>query len=232
MLNRRVKMVKAKTNSDYDETEVDISLSHRLNAVKPSKTLSICHHATALLQADFDSPDVIAEAGMNATREGYTRYTPNAGTLELRHAICRPAIFALTIIQVIIPAPFYTSDPEIARLADATPVILPSHISNNFLLDPKLLEASLTERSRLLILCSPYICNDWLAAWVYCLPKTFCCSIRKDSKPVMMFALVLGSAFGDDSCIRISYDESLTNLKTTMERIKKALIPLSSDALV
>ncbi|KAG4920152.1 hypothetical protein JHK84_048995 [Glycine max] len=61
MLNRRVKMVKAKTNSDYDETEVDISLSHRLNAVKPSKTLSICHHATALLQADFDSPDVIAE---------------------------------------------------------------------------------------------------------------------------------------------------------------------------
>ena len=58
MLNRRVKMVKAKTNSDYDETEVDISLSHRLNAVKPSKTLSICHHATALLQADFDSPDV------------------------------------------------------------------------------------------------------------------------------------------------------------------------------
>jgi len=61
------------------------------------------------------------------------------------------------MFQVIIPAPFYTSDPEIARLADATPVILPSHISNNFLLDPKLLEASLTERSRLLILCSP--CN-------------------------------------------------------------------------
>ena len=73
MLNRRVKMVKAKTNSDYDETEVDISLSHRLNAVKPSKTLSICHHATALLQAgvpvillffgesDFDTPGAIAE---------------------------------------------------------------------------------------------------------------------------------------------------------------------------
>ena len=61
------------------------------------------------------------------------------------------------MFQVIIPAPFYTSYPEMARLADATPVILPSHISNNFLLDPKLLEANLTERSRLLILCSP--CN-------------------------------------------------------------------------
>ena len=61
------------------------------------------------------------------------------------------------MFQVIIPAPFYTSDPEIARLADAPPVLLPSHISKNFLLDPNLLEASLTERSRLLILCSP--CN-------------------------------------------------------------------------
>lgn len=42
-----------------------------------------------------------------------------------------------------------------ARLADATPVILPTNISENFLLDPKLLESNLTERSRLLILCSP-----------------------------------------------------------------------------
>jgi len=42
-----------------------------------------------------------------------------------------------------------------ARLADATPVILPTLISDNFLLDPKLLESKITERSRLLILCSP-----------------------------------------------------------------------------
>lgn len=42
-----------------------------------------------------------------------------------------------------------------ARIADATPVILPTHISENFLLDPKLLESKLTEKSRLLILCSP-----------------------------------------------------------------------------
>lgn len=42
-----------------------------------------------------------------------------------------------------------------ARLADATPVILPTHISENFLLDPKLLESKLSEKSRLLILCSP-----------------------------------------------------------------------------
>lgn len=44
---------------------------------------------------------------------------------------------------------------EQARLADATPVVIPTKISNNFLLDPKDLESKLTEKSRLLILCSP-----------------------------------------------------------------------------
>ncbi|GMP49708.1 hypothetical protein CsSME_00016604 [Camellia sinensis var. sinensis] len=59
------------------------------------------------------------------------------------------------ILQVIIPAPFWVSYPEMARLADATPVILPTHISENFFLDPKHLESKLSEKSRLLILCSP-----------------------------------------------------------------------------
>ena len=57
--------------------------------------------------------------------------------------------------QVIIPAPYYVSYPEIARLADATPVILSTNISENFLLDPELLESKITDKSRVLILCSP-----------------------------------------------------------------------------
>ncbi|KAL6554839.1 hypothetical protein OROGR_006097 [Orobanche gracilis] len=80
--------------------EVDVSLSPRVNSVKPSKTVAITDQATALAQAgvpvirlaagepDFDTPAVIAQAGINAIREGYTRYTPNAGTLELRRAFC------------------------------------------------------------------------------------------------------------------------------------------------
>lgn len=73
-MNKRVVVVKAMTTkSDFDDTDVDISLSHRVNAVKLSKTLSICDHATALLQAgvpvirlffgesDFDTPGAIAE---------------------------------------------------------------------------------------------------------------------------------------------------------------------------
>lgn len=186
-------VVKAQSTSDH--VELDISLSPRVNSVKPSKTVAITDQATALAQAgvpvirlaagepDFDTPSVIAEAGTNAILEGYTRYTPNAGTLELRTAIChklkeenglsytpdqilvsngakQSCVQAVLAVcspgdEVIIPAPYWVSYPEMARLADATPVILQTHISNNFLLDPKDLESKLNEKSRVLILCSP-----------------------------------------------------------------------------
>ncbi|KAL6523711.1 hypothetical protein OROGR_017314 [Orobanche gracilis] len=191
---QRIRAV-VKTEIRSDTMEVDVSLSPRVNSVKPSKTVAITDQATALAQAgvpvirlaagepDFDTPAVISEAGINAIREGYTRYTPNAGTLELRTAICHKlkeengisytpdqilvsngakqsilqAVLAVCSPgdEVLIPAPFWVSYPEMARLADATPVILPAGISENFLLDPKLLESKLTEKSRLLILCSP-----------------------------------------------------------------------------
>ncbi|EYU24011.1 hypothetical protein ABFS82_12G010300 [Erythranthe guttata] len=176
--------------------EVDMKLINpRVNSVKLSKSVAITDQAAALTQAgvpvirlsagepDFDTPSIIAEAGINAIREGYTRYTNNAGTLELRTAICRKlkeengisyatdqivvsngakqsilqAVLAVCSPgdEVLIPAPFWVSYPEIAKLADATPVILPTRISENFLLDPNLLESKLTEKSRLLIICSP-----------------------------------------------------------------------------
>ncbi|KAL3527784.1 hypothetical protein ACH5RR_012440 [Cinchona calisaya] len=191
--NRLNAVVRAEKGAE--SMEVDISLCPRVNSVKPSKTVAITDQATALVQAgvpvirlaagepDFDTPSVIAEAGINAIREGYTRYTPNAGLLELRSAICHKlkeenglsytpdqilvsngakqsilqAVLAVCSPgdEVLIPAPFWVSYPEMARLADATPVILPTRISENFLLDPKLLESKLTDKSRLLILCSP-----------------------------------------------------------------------------
>ncbi|XP_039053993.1 bifunctional aspartate aminotransferase and glutamate/aspartate-prephenate aminotransferase-like [Hibiscus syriacus] len=187
-------MSKAESSSS-DQVKVDISLSPRVNSVKPSKTVAIADHATALAQAgvpvirlaagepDFDTPTIIVEAGINAIREGYTRYTPNAGTLELRTAICHKlkeengvsytpdqivvsnsakqsilqAVLAVCSPEdeVIIPAPYWVSYPEMARLADAAPVILPTLISDDFLLDPELLESKITEKTRLLILCSP-----------------------------------------------------------------------------
>ncbi|CAI9780941.1 unnamed protein product [Fraxinus pennsylvanica] len=192
--SRRVSAA-VRTESGSGTMEVDISLSPRVNSVKPSKTVAIIDQAAALAQAgvpvirlaagepDFDTPAVIAEAGISAIREGYTRYTPNAGTLELRSAICHKlkeengisytpdqilvsngakqsilqAVLAVCSPgdEVLIPAPYWVSYPDMAKLADATPVILNTHISENFLLDPKLLESKLSEKSRLLILCSP-----------------------------------------------------------------------------
>jgi aspartate/glutamate/aspartate-prephenate aminotransferase len=57
--------------------------------------------------------------------------------------------------QVIVPSPFWVSYPEIAHLADATPVIVQTSITDNFILKPESLSAVLNEKSRVLILCSP-----------------------------------------------------------------------------
>jgi aspartate/glutamate/aspartate-prephenate aminotransferase len=79
---------------------VDTTISPRVAALKPSKTMAIADKATALVQAgvpvirlaagepDFDTPGPIVEAAVEALRQGFTRYTPNAGTLEIRQAIC------------------------------------------------------------------------------------------------------------------------------------------------
>ncbi|KAF9596918.1 hypothetical protein IFM89_014482 [Coptis chinensis] len=111
------------------------------------------------------------------------RYTPNAGTFELRKAIChklekengisytpyqilvsngakQSVLQGLLDVcspgdEVIIPGPFYVSYPEMARMADANLVIVETSLNNNFLLDPKVLESKLNEKSRVLILCSP-----------------------------------------------------------------------------
>uniref|UniRef100_A0ACD5WZG1 Uncharacterized protein n=4 Tax=Avena sativa TaxID=4498 RepID=A0ACD5WZG1_AVESA len=79
--------------------------------------------------------------------------------MELRKAICNKLQeengLSYSTDQVLIPAPFWVSYPEMARLAGATPVILPTSISDNFLLKPESLASVITEKSRLLILCSP-----------------------------------------------------------------------------
>ncbi|XP_008809314.2 bifunctional aspartate aminotransferase and glutamate/aspartate-prephenate aminotransferase-like isoform X1 [Phoenix dactylifera] len=174
---------------------VDTLVSPRANSLKPSKTMVIADQATALKESgvpiiklaagepDFDTPKVVSEAGINAIREGYTRYTPNAGTLELRKAIChkleaenglsytpdqilvsngskQSALQAVLAVcspgdEVIVPAPYYVSYPEMARLADAKPVILRTSIADNFLPKPESLASILNEKSRLLIICSP-----------------------------------------------------------------------------
>lgn len=134
-------------------------------------------------EPDFDTPAPIVGAGMEALRLGITRYTPNTGTSSLRQAICdklktdngleyaaneivvsngaKQCIWQALLAtcsegdEVIIPAPFWVSYPEMARLAGATPVIVDTTAADGFLMSPEKLKAALTPRSRLLILCTP-----------------------------------------------------------------------------
>ena len=134
-------------------------------------------------EPDFDTPAPIVEAGMDALRRGFTRYTPNTGTTALRQAICaklqsengltyapneivvsngaKQSIWQAVLAvcspgdEVIIPSPYWVSYPEMARLAGAKPVVIDTTSAEGFLLTPEKLEAALTPASRLLILCTP-----------------------------------------------------------------------------
>ena len=134
-------------------------------------------------EPDFDTPAPIAEAGQAAIREGYTRYTENMGMLALREAICRKfeednglayapdqilcsngakqsvalAVAALCRPgdEVLIPAPYWVSYPEMVRLAGATPKPLATTAADEYRLSPSTLEAAMGGATRMLIMCSP-----------------------------------------------------------------------------
>jgi len=134
-------------------------------------------------EPDFNTPDFIVEAAVKALRDGITRYGPAAGDPELRAAIadklthgnrhpCTPAnvlvtnggkqaIFNLFQVvlnpgdQVLIPSPYWLSYPEMARLAGAEPVVVPTKAEEGFELDLDALEAAITPSTRLLVINTP-----------------------------------------------------------------------------
>jgi aspartate aminotransferase len=174
---------------------VDFRLSARVTRVKPSPTMAVTARAAELKRAghdviglgagepDFDTPEHIKAAAIEAIRAGRTKYTAVEGILELREAICekfrrdnqieylpdqvlvscgaKQSIYNLANAllgpgdEVIIPAPYWVSYPDIALLADATPVIVAASADQNFKITPAQLEAAITPRTRLLMLNSP-----------------------------------------------------------------------------
>lgn len=134
-------------------------------------------------EPDFDTPDFIKEAAVRAIRDGFTKYTPVGGTAELKQAIidkfqrdnglqytpeqilvscgAKQSIYNMACAllnkgdEVIIPAPYWVSYPDIALLAEAVPVIVEAPVEQRFKITPEQLEAAITPRSRLLILNSP-----------------------------------------------------------------------------
>ena len=134
-------------------------------------------------EPDFDTPDHIKSAAKKALDEGYTKYTPVPGSPELKDAIlaklsrdnglsykreniivsvgAKHSIYnvAQALLEegdeVIIPAPYWVSYPDITLLAGATPVILPARQENGFKITPEQLEGAVTKKTRLLVLNSP-----------------------------------------------------------------------------
>ncbi len=134
-------------------------------------------------EPDFPTPDYIKDAGKHAIDHNYTKYTVNAGTMELRQAIARKlnednqlhyqtdeiivtngakhslynVVMALVNPgdEVIIPAPYWVSYPEMVRLAQGKPVIVNTKEENGFKLQPDELQQSISANTRALILCSP-----------------------------------------------------------------------------
>jgi len=134
-------------------------------------------------EPDFNTPDHIKEAAKRAVDENYSRYSPVPGYPELRKAIVEKlkrengldyttneilvsngakqsvcnTVMALVNPgeEVIIPAPYWVSYPQMALLAGGTPVYVEATFEQNFKMTPEQLEAAITPKTRLLILCSP-----------------------------------------------------------------------------
>ena len=134
-------------------------------------------------EPDFDTPDHIKEAGIDAIRAGMTKYTAIDGTSQLKAAIQRKferdndlqyapnqilvscgakhALFnaCMAVLspgdEAVIPAPSWVSYPDMVRVADGIPVMITTGIESDFKITPEQLEKSITDKSRLLFLNSP-----------------------------------------------------------------------------
>ena len=170
-------------------------IASRVRRIKPSPSTAAADRATSLRQAgrpivslvvgepDFDTPAHIRAAAAAAMDGGATRYTPMAGTVELRRAIAakmlrengleyrldeiiatggaKSAIYTALAVtlepgdEVIVPAPYWVSYPDMVLASDGIPAIVPCPETGGFKLTPAVLEAAITPRTRWLLVNSP-----------------------------------------------------------------------------
>ncbi len=172
-----------------------MTLSTRVQAIKPSPTLAVTARAAKLKaegkdiiglgagEPDFDTPQHIKDAAIGAINKGFTKYTPVGGTPSLKAAIIakfkrdngleytpkqilvscggKQSFFnlALAVInpgdEVIIPAPYWVSYPDIVIIAEGKPVIVQAGIEQGFRLTPAQLEAAITPKTKMVVINSP-----------------------------------------------------------------------------
>jgi aspartate aminotransferase len=174
---------------------VTLPVSRRVQRVKPSPTLAVTARAARLKaqgrdviglgagEPDFDTPAHIAQAGAEAIRNGFTRYTNVDGIDELKDAIiakferdnaltyeraqilvssgAKQTIFNLCMAvldpgdEAVIPAPYWVSYPDMVLLADGLPVMPLAGMAQAYKITPRQLAAAITPKTRLLLLNSP-----------------------------------------------------------------------------
>ncbi len=170
-------------------------ISNRVTQIKPAATITVSMKAAELRaqgkdiislgfgEPDFDTPDHIKEAAIEAIWSGQTKYPPVDGTVQLKNAIvqklrnenqlefdaaqiivsngAKQSLFNLLVSllnpgdEVILAAPYWVSYPDMIKLADGQPVIMNATAASDFKITAKQLEASLTDRTRLFIINSP-----------------------------------------------------------------------------
>lgn len=170
-------------------------LSSRVKQIKPSPTLAITAKAKAMRaegidvvgfgagEPDFDTPDHVKEAALEAIRAGFTKYTASGGIPELKRAIIdklerdssltyEPGEILVSVggkhsfynlaqaifqegDEVLIPAPYWVSYPPMVTLAGATPVILETDEKTEFRISPEQLSRAITRKTKAVVLCSP-----------------------------------------------------------------------------
>ncbi|EKV03782.1 aspartate/tyrosine/aromatic aminotransferase [Leptolyngbya sp. PCC 7375] len=157
-----------------------LAISAKAKAMK-AEGLDICSFSAG--EPDFDTPEHIREAAKRALDEGKTRYGPAAGEPRLRSAIAtklrnenklaynaeniivtnggKHSLYALMMItieagdEVLIPAPYWVSYPEIVKLAGGTPVMMPTTAESGYKITPKQLQQAITPKTKFLIFNSP-----------------------------------------------------------------------------
>ncbi|WP_210395024.1 pyridoxal phosphate-dependent aminotransferase [Motiliproteus sediminis] len=174
---------------------MDVQLSDRVNNIKPSPTLAVTNRAAELRAAgkdiiglgagepDFDTPEHIKAAAIQALNEGFTKYTAVDGTPALKHAIInklerdnglsyapnqilvscggKQSFFNMSLAlinagdEVIIPAPYWVSYPDMVLVADGVPVIIRTTQEQRFKITPEQLEMAITPKTKLVVLNSP-----------------------------------------------------------------------------
>ena len=172
-------------------------LANRIRTISPSLTLAISAKAKAMKadgedvisfgvgEPDFNTPEHIVEAAIDALEKGHTKYTPSSGLMELRRSVCekfrrdngleyepsqiivsngaKHSIFNVCFAllnegdEVIIPAPYWLTYPEVVKVCGGVPVYVKASKKTGFKITPDQLKAAITPKTKLFIFNSP--CN-------------------------------------------------------------------------